>query len=164
MFKEDSKYIIGSLIAHLALVSVFFYNSSKSPSIPEPIEITMTDQQQQLEPPKEESGVLILPKEDEGPEKKDEKDKGYYGIGITTNDHFENDVFIVEVTSVVYGYPADMVGLQIGDKIIEVDGQPIQTGQEIKGTGKTSLTIKVIKKNGIVTFIRLVRDFIRTEH
>jgi C-terminal processing protease CtpA/Prc len=106
----------------------------------------------------------IIPKEEDGNSEEIPSDKGYYGIGITSRDHFVDGRFVVEILMVSFGYPADLAGLQSGDIIIEVNGMPITTGQEIKGEGKTSLTLKVKKRNGMITFMRLTRDFIRTEN
>jgi C-terminal processing protease CtpA/Prc len=139
------------------------FNNFKEGTKQEPVEVTLQESEGDAEKPMETS-ASIIPKEDEGIEEEIESDKGYYGIGITTHDYFLDGKFVVEIIMVSYGYPADLAGLQAGDIIIEINSLPISTGQEIRGEGKTPLTLKVIKKNGTITFIRLTRDFIRTEH
>lgn len=164
MLNNDTKYIIISFILHLAVAYAVIHNSATPPEAPTPIEVTMsegTEDKGQIE--KEDNSVVIIPKGDtENPE--ENSDNGYFGIGITTQDHFVNGIFVVEVLMVSYGYPADLAGIVAGDKIIEVNGEPVRTGQEIRGTKKDSLTLKIIRADGTMTFIRLTRDFIRTKY
>lgn len=164
--QRDHKSLALSIILHVALVLFIFKAENGDIKEPptSPIEITVTGKEP--EKPKEikqESNYNIIPKSDLG-KNTIKSDKGYYGIGIGTLDYAINGRFMVEITSVAYGYPADLAGLQIGDKIIEVDEVPIVDGNEIRSTGPTPLTLKVIKNDGTVIFIRLTREFIRTEH
>lgn len=108
-----------------------------------PTEVTL------YEPP-EEKATIIKPKK---PKKKvinaDEEcpDKWYGGIGVMTGFDFKDGLDTIE--RVFIGYPADLAGLQAGDRIISVsDKQIIGTpGSPIEFTIKRGSQILYFKFN-----------------
>lgn len=86
---------------------------------------------------------------------------GFFGVGIQFN--IVKDT--LRVVQVLAGGPAEKVGLNAGDRIVEVDGEKItnvkltnsQVQKYLKGEKGTIVKLKVLRKSDYMDF-RIVRD------
>ena len=108
-----------------------------------------------VEPPKEklaeESEVEVPKEEPKKPEEglvQCENDMWYGGIGI------QQDWQTGQLQEVYQGYPADLIGMKVGDQIINVDGNPDRHGGRIRGEPGTPISISLFRPstNEYLTF------------
>lgn len=86
---------------------------------------------------------------------------GFFGIGIQFS-IFRDTLLVVDV---VAGGPSEKVGLQAGDRIVEVDGEIIagkklsntEVRKRLKGEKGTIVNVKVLRGKEVMDF-RIVRD------
>ncbi|AEH50975.1 S41 family peptidase [Pseudothermotoga thermarum] len=103
----------------------------------------------------------------EGTEEKQIEMEGEYGgLGIEVT--YDSEYKAVKVVAPMYGTPAWRAGLQSGDLIVEIDGQPVremtymQAVRKLRGTPGTSVKIKVIRQGEPEPLIfEIVREVIR---
>lgn len=117
--------------------------------VPKQVEVEL------VEPPKEkladESEVEVPKEEPKKPEEgvtQCENDMWYGGIGIQQN--WQTG----ELQEVYQGYPADLIGMKVGDQIINVDGNPDKHGGRIRGEPGTPISISLFRPstNEYLTF------------
>lgn len=124
--------------------------------IPKSIEIEVVE-------PEDDKGDMPMQAKPETPSegiKECEGDKWFGGIGVQMSG-FSNGG--EEIGEVFPGYPADKVGLQKGDVVRFVDGQPYNFG-EIRGEPGTSLILTIYRPSTNETQdLFIVRDKICTE-
>lgn len=90
--------------------------------------------------------------------KEEKPKKGYWGIGIEVDPFYhvtvtDRGIFNGwNITRVPGGYPADDIGLRVGDILITVDGQPLSTFRDVRGTGPDKVTFEVYRDGRILSF------------
>jgi S1-C subfamily serine protease len=137
------RYIITSMVIHsLFLLLGIFRPTQKAPK-EKPIEVSLESKSKEFKSPK--SDGTIIPIGQNGT-KAVEKKNGYYGIGIYSANYMVGADVIVKVSQVIAGYPADLAGIEAGDLITEVDGQPLSNVNDIRGSAEANIVLKVIKK------------------
>lgn len=117
--------------------------------VPKQVEVEL------VEPPEEllaqESEVEVPKEEEKKPEEgltECENDMWYGGIGVS------QDWQTGTLQEVYAGYPADQIGLKVGDQLLSVDGFPDTAGGRIRGEPGTPIEMKVFRPstNEYLTF------------
>lgn len=94
-------------------------------------------------------------------------DSKYVGVGMSIKK--EKGEYL-EVISPFIGSPSFKAGIQIGDKITKIDGNDVrelnssETSQMLRGKKGTKVTVEVLRKNGQIEEITLVRNEIVLEN
>jgi len=154
------RYIIVSMLIHsLFLLFGVFGSSAKAPK-EKPIEVSLESKSRGSKKPK--SDGTIIPIGQNGHKGSDKKN-GYYGIGIYTTNYMVGPDVIIKVSQVIAGYPADLAGIEAGDLITEVNGEPLSTKNDIRGPAEADIVLKVIKKDGSIIYLKIRRSFISTD-
>lgn len=86
----------------------------------------------------------------------------YYGLGITCDEYLLNipDYGMTPtllIRTVHSGYSAESSGLQAGDVIYLVNGQPVGDGNDVKGDEPKDLALTILKKDGRIIVINIKR-------
>jgi len=81
------------------------------------------------------------------------RDTSMVGIGIVSQPTTEG----VRVAGLVDDAPAQKAGLRVGDTIVEIDGKPLTSPEQIRGSEGTRLSLKVRSEEGEVRVVELTR-------
>jgi membrane-associated protease RseP (regulator of RpoE activity) len=154
------RYIITSMVIHsLFLLLGIFGPTQKAPK-EKPIEVNLESKSKGAKKPKADGTIIPI---GQNGNKAAEKKNGYYGIGIYSTNYMVGPDVIIKVSQVIAGYPADLAGIEAGDLITEVDGQPLSTKNDIRGPAEANIVLKVIKKDGSIVYLKIRRSFISTD-
>lgn len=155
MKKEQSlnqlkiKYFLHSFLIHFLIFTLLFVNINNDTPQPEivqkntlknvPIEIIETTDL--------EEGTI-----------KKQLENYYWGIGIETIQKFEQissfgGLNVLEVISVKKGYSAFDANILVNDKILLLDGYPMNEENNIKGDGPKILYLTILRNNIIINIL-----------
>lgn len=81
------------------------------------------------------------------------RDTSMVGIGIVSQPTSDG----VRVAGIVDDAPAQKAGLRVGDTIVEIDGKPLTSPEQIRGSEGTRLSLKVRSEEGEVRVVELTR-------
>lgn len=162
---RDKNYFYASIVIHCLIaislsipdiVNLFKSEFERAQSLPKPVRENVVIE---IIPAANGSGVTYIKKEKgEGLKKDGECDHSYGGIGVYMSMDLDNffETGYVEVTKVMYGYPAYEAGILVGDIIKE------ESGGLIRGEVGTDVRL-IVLRNGIKYKTTITRGKICTK-
>ena len=151
--RRNVNFLILSTLLHLSILAVFL----KRKKTEDPVEIEL------IPAGKEDKGFIedgcrIVDKEPSVTPVQEKPKNGFWGIGIEIDPFYHSTVtehgtyngwYIVKVP---IGYPADELGLQVGDIIVTINGNPISGFNDVRGSGPDPITFEVFRNGQLYTF------------